>query len=169
MVDPRAWAHQVKLLNFYNYSHVTPRRLMKIGPSCAISPTATFAYGNRIQLGARVLVGENARLWAGPGVATITIGDDTMLGPNVLITASDYRFRDGAPINRQAMNEHAISIGADVWVGGGAIILAGAEIGDGAVIAAGAVVRGVIPAMKVAAGVPARVVGHREIGSNKIL
>lgn len=163
LLDPRAWAHLAKLINFYNYSHVAPRRQMSVGSGCMISPTATFAFGSRIHLGARVLVGENTRLWAGPCVACIAVGDDTMLGPNVLITASNYRFRDGAPIRQQAPDERDIRIGRDVWIGGGAIILAGADIGDGAVIAAGTVVRGMIPPMSVVAGVPARIVGLREL------
>jgi acetyltransferase-like isoleucine patch superfamily enzyme len=166
LLDPRAWAHLAKLINYYNYSHVAPRRQMSMGSGCMISPTATFAFASRIHLGARVLVGENTRLWAGPTEACIAIGDDTMLGPNVLITASNYRFRDGAPIRLQSADERDISIGKDVWIGGGAIILAGADIGDGAVIAAGTVVRGTVPPMSVAAGIPAQIIGLRELGDS---
>ncbi|MFC0406965.1 CatB-related O-acetyltransferase [Roseomonas elaeocarpi] len=50
-------------------------------------------------------------------------------------------------------------IGHDVWLGAGAVVLAGAEIGHGAVIGARAVVAGRIPPYAVAVGNPARV--HR--------
>ena len=51
-----------------------------------------------------------------------------------------------------------ISIGADVWVGGGAMICPGVTIGDGAVIGAGSVVTRDIPAGVFAAGNPCRVI-----------
>ena len=54
-----------------------------------------------------------------------------------------------------------ISIGSDVWIGHGAIILSGTNIGDGAVIGAGAVVRGDIPQYSIAVGVPAKVIKKR--------
>ena len=52
--DPRAWAHGVKLLNYYNYSHVVPRRLLTLGPNASISPNAVFSNPERIALPAAV-------------------------------------------------------------------------------------------------------------------
>ena len=57
--------------------------------------------------------------------------------------------------------ECIIEVGHDVWIGTGAIILAGVTIGTGAVIGAGAVVTHSIPPYAVAAGVPARVLRLR--------
>jgi acetyltransferase-like isoleucine patch superfamily enzyme len=161
IVDPRAWAHGLKLVSFFNHAHVVPLRRLKRGTGCMISPTATFTYSERIEFGNNVLIGEDCRLWAGPSVGRIDIGDDVMLGPGVLITAAGYRHGDGAPIRSQAMDEADVRISADVWIGAGVIVLPGTTIGAGAVIGAGSVVRGAIPSMAVAAGVPARVVGHR--------
>jgi acetyltransferase-like isoleucine patch superfamily enzyme len=163
VLDPRAWAHLVRLINYYNYSHVRARRQMTCGSDCELSPTATFAYGERIVLGSRVMIGENTRLWAGPERARILIGDDTIVGPNVLITAANYRFRDGRPTRAQRMDAADIVIGADVWIGGGVIVLAGCRIGDGTIIGAGAVVTCDLPPLAIAAGVPARVRGHRKV------
>ena len=162
IVDPRAWGHLLKLVNYYNYASVQPRRAMTIGAGTRISPTATFAHGQRIRLGAHVLVGENTRLWAGPEHARIIVGDDTIFGPNVLVTAANYRFNDGAPVHAQRMDAADIVIGKDVWIGAGAIILAGVHIGDGAVIAAGAVLTRDVKKGEIVAGVPARVVGTRK-------
>lgn len=53
------------------------------------------------------------------------------------------------------------TIGNDVWIGHGAIVLAGLTIGNGAVIAAGAVVTKDVPPYAVVAGVPARVMRYR--------
>lgn len=163
MIDPRAWGHLLKLVNYYNYAHVRPLRLMTIGPDCGISPTATFAYGERIELGARVVVGENTRIWAGPEQARVIIGDDTIIGPNVLITAASYRFDDGQPIHGQTMDAADIVIGADVWIASGVIITTGCRIGDGAVIGAGAVVTRDVRGSEIVAGVPARTIGQREL------
>ena len=85
-----------------------------------------------------------------------------MLGPQVMISASNYRFNDGSPVTAQAMKEADILIGRDVWIGYGAVILAGAEIGDGCIIGAGSVVRGRIEPFSILGGNPAQVIGRRE-------
>ena len=163
---PKAWVHLLKLINFYNYAHVQPMRWLQRGSDCAISPTATFSYGERITIGARVLIGEDCRLWAGPSEGRVIIGDDAMLGPGVLITAASYRFNDGAPIRRQIVNEADVVIGSDVWIGARVTILPGTVIGDGCVVGAGSVVRDSTPPMNVIAGVPARIVGQRILHSD---
>ena len=56
---------------------------------------------------------------------------------------------------------HPVSIGHDVWIGHGAIILAGRSVGDGAVIAAGAIVTKDVPPYSIVAGNPARVLRLR--------
>lgn len=147
--DPRAWAHGVRLINYYNYSHVQPRRDVTMGPDVRISPNAVFAHGTRIIIGARCSIGARAMIWAGPGHGRITLGNDCLIAPGVMMTAANYRFNDGAPINDQTMDEADITIGNDVWLGYGVVVLPGTQIGDGAVIGAGAVVRGKIPARAV--------------------
>ncbi len=91
IIDPRAWVHLLKLVNYYNYANVQPRRVMTIGAGTRISPTATFAYGHRIRLGERFLVGENTRLWAGPEHVRIIVGEDTIIGPNVTFGSAAER------------------------------------------------------------------------------
>lgn len=53
------------------------------------------------------------------------------------------------------------SIGHDVWIGHGAIVLPGRTIGTGAVVAAGAVVTKDVPAYTIVAGNPARAIRRR--------
>ena len=164
VMDLRAWAHALKIVNYYNYSHVQPRRKIRMGPGAAISPTATFANPERIQIGGRVRLGAGCMLWAGPASGRVIIGDDVLFGPNVFVTAAGYRFNDGAPVTDQPMDEADVIIGNDVWLGTGAIILPGSTIGDGAIIGAGAVVRGSIESADIAVGIPARAIGARCIG-----
>ncbi|SHF38971.1 Acetyltransferase (isoleucine patch superfamily) [Litoreibacter ascidiaceicola] len=161
VLDPRAYLHGFKLLNHYNQTHVIPRRSLKMGAGAAISPTCQFANPDRIQLGARAHLGAGCYLWAGPRFGRIEIGDDLLLGPNVIITAANYRFRDGSPVSDQAMDEATVRIANDVWIGAGVIVLPGADIGAGAILAAGSVVRGRVGDGEIFAGVPARKVGQR--------
>lgn len=163
LLDPRAWVHLVKIVNFYNYSHVKPLRIARIGKSPAISPDAVFSNPERIVIGDRPRVGSRCHIWAGPAHGAIVIGNDVLMGPEVMITAATYNYNAGAPVTDQPMTEASILIGDDVWLATRAVILPGARIGDGAIIAAGAVVRGEIPAMAIAAGAPARIVGQRKI------
>lgn len=160
-IDPRAWLHLIKLMNYYNYSHVAPRRRLRVGAQPGISPNAVFSNPERIVLGDRVKIGARCHIWAGHASGRITIGDDCLFGPEVMVTAASYRYNDGAPVTDQLMDEADVVIGRDVWLATRSIVLPGAVIGDGAIIAAGAIVKGEIPPFAIAAGQPARVVGHR--------
>lgn len=162
-LDPRAWAHAVRIVNYYNYAHVQPRRRIAMGPGCAISPNAVFSNPENITLGARVSLGARCHLWAGPGRGRITVGDDVLFGPEVMVTAATYRYDDGQPVTAQAMDEADVAIGRDAWLGTRAVVLPGATIGEGAIIGAGALVRGSIPPFAIAVGAPARVVGRRRL------
>ncbi len=160
-LDPRAWLHLLKLVNYYNYTHVTPKRAMQIGRNAAISPTVSFANAHNIFIGNNAHLGAGCSIWAGSAHGTIRTGDNLLLGPGVVITASNYRFNDGHPVTQQLMEDRPIHIGEDVWIGANATILPGAQIEDGAIIAAGAVVTGKVEKDQIVAGVPAKRIGDR--------
>jgi phosphonate metabolism protein (transferase hexapeptide repeat family) len=61
----------------------------------------------------------------------------------------------------QWRRDQQLTMGHDVWIGHGAVVLAGRSIGTGAVVAAGAVVSKDVPAYAIVAGVPARIVKWR--------
>ncbi len=165
LLDPRAYLHMLKIVNYYNYSHVQPMRIIKHGPMLEVSPDVVFSNPERIEIGSRVQIGSRCHLWAGHAGGKIVIGDDVLFGPEVMVTAANYRFNDGHPVTKQLMDEADITIGNDVWFGTRAIVLAGSTIGDGAIIGAETIVRGDIPAMSIAVGQPAKIVGKREIKS----
>lgn len=89
--------------------------------------------------------------------AEVMIGDNVMLGPNVQIYTAHH---PTDPVLRCAGTEYAdtISIGNNVWIGGGSILTPGITIGDNTVIGAGSVVTKDIPANVVAVGSPCRVI-----------
>ena len=93
----------------------------------------------------------------------VTIGDNVMMGPEVVIYTSGHRHdRTDIPMMDQGSSEtRPVVIGNDVWIGRRAIILPGVTIGDGVIIGAGAVVTKSIEPYMVAAGVPAKVVKSR--------
>ena len=160
-LDPRAYLHLIRMVNYYNYIHVIPRRIMKCGPGAVISPDASFANPERIEIGKNVAIGSRCHIWAGPSSGKIIIGDDCLLGPEVMITAAGYRFNDGSPVTRQLMDEQDVVLGADVWLGARAIVLPGVRIGDGAIVGAGAVVTKTVAPGAIVVGQPAKPVGRR--------
>lgn len=166
MVDPRAWLHLVKMVNYYNYSHVQPLRQLHVGASPSISPDTVFSNAERIDIGDRVRIGSRCHIWAGPGTGRIIIGNDVLFGPEVMLTAATYNYNEGSPVTEQTMQEADITIGDDVWIATRALVLPGSRIGSGAIVAAGAVVKGEVPPMAIVAGSPAKVVSWRTIGTN---
>jgi acetyltransferase-like isoleucine patch superfamily enzyme len=160
-LDPRAYLHAFRLLNYYNYSHVTPRRALTLGAGVALSPTISFSHAARISIGARSHIGTRCMLWAGPERGRIDIGETCLFGPGVFVTAATYRFRDGSPVTQQPMTEAHVTVGKDVWIGANAVILPGAQIGDSAIIGAGAIIRGPVAPGAIIAGPTSTELGHR--------
>lgn len=159
--DPRAYLHLIRIINYYNNTHVIPRRKIKLGSGASISPDVSFSHPERISVGDNVSLGSRCHLWAGPSSGRIVIGDNCLFGPEVIITAANYRFNDGTPVTRQLMDEADVAIGNDVWLGARAIVLPGVTIGDGAIVGAAAVVTRSIPPGAIVAGQPARIIGQR--------
>jgi len=86
----------------------------------------------------------------------IRIGDNVMLGPNVQIYTAHHPVIATERIKGPELASQ-VTIGDNVWIGGGAIICPGVMIGDNATIGAGSVVTKDIPANVVAVGNPCRV------------
>ena len=131
-----------------------------VGRDVVIRPPFHCDYGYNISLGDGVFLNFNCIIL---DVVAVTIGDGTQIGPGVQILAADHP-RDAAERAGGLEFGRPISIGANVWIGAGALIMPGVSIGDNAVIGAGSVVTRDIPADVVAFGIPCRVV--REISNH---
>ena len=117
------------------------------------------AEGGAVVIGRDGFVGRGSHIVA---LESVIIGADALIAAGVVIRDGDHRFDDPSrPIREQGHDVRPIRIGADVWLGAHAVITAGSTIGDGSVIGANAVVRGEIPPLAVAAGIPARVIRQR--------
>jgi acetyltransferase-like isoleucine patch superfamily enzyme len=161
-LDPLTYLHVLRLLHFYGYAHVQPRRHVTMGRGARLAPNVSIRNGERITIGAWTRVGERAYVWAGDATGSITIGEHCLIGPEVFITASDYGMLPDEYIAFQERNERDIVIGNDVWLGTRVIIGAGVTIGDGCVVGAGSVVTRSLPPNVVAVGFPARIVRRRD-------
>lgn len=156
-------ARALDLMDAYNATTVRQgplrRELLEsllgaVGADTEIRPPFYVDYGSKIRIGARTFA--NFGLTA-LDVAPITIGDDVQIGPHVQLLTPTH------PVDadlRRAKWEAAqpITIGDNVWLGGGVVVCPGVTIGSNTVVGAGAVVTKDLPANVVAVGNPARVI-----------
>jgi maltose O-acetyltransferase len=153
----------MKLTREFNASDPSDRELRhrllhellgSLGEDSEIRPPLWCDYGSQIHVGARTFINFGAVLL---DVATITIGDDGQVGPNVQFLTATHPV-EAEPRRAKIESGHPITVGNNVWLGGGAILLPGVNIGDNTVVGAGAVVTRDLPANVVALGNPARVI-----------
>lgn len=123
------------------------------GDTVWMQPPFYCDYGSNIELGERVFFNFNCVVL---DVCTVRIGSFTLFGPAVQIYTPLHPL--DAQLRRREEYGKPIEIGADVWVGGGAIILPGVHIGARAVIGAGSVVTRDVPEATFAAGNPCRAI-----------
>ncbi|WDZ93730.1 sugar O-acetyltransferase [Nocardiopsis sp. HUAS JQ3] len=128
----------------------------ELGEDAWVRPPLRVDYGSMITIGARTFVNCGAVML---DVAPISIGADVQIGPNVQLLTPTHPVD---PEQRRDKWEAAepITIGDNVWLGGGVIVCPGVTIGENTVVGAGAVVVRDLPANVVAVGNPARVVRH---------
>lgn len=128
--------------------------LGSLGQDAFVKPPLFVDYGENIHIGARSFVNYNL---VALDVVSIVIGDDCMIGPNVQLLTPTHPI-DPQPRRDKLEAARPITIGDNVWLGGGVIVCPGVTIGDNSVIGAGSVVTRNVPANVVAVGNPARVV-----------
>jgi acetyltransferase-like isoleucine patch superfamily enzyme len=96
------------------------------------------------------------------GVGTITIGNDVLIGTNVTISSGKHEI-DGreCSVYSRPSKPVPITIGDDVWIGAGAVIMPGVKLASGTVVGANAVVVRDTEEYSVVVGVPARHIHFR--------
>jgi len=118
-----------------------------------VTPPFSCDYGTQIRLGRGVYFNFGCVVL---DVAPVTIGDHVLFGPGVHVYTAMHPMDAGQRRSGVEWGE-PVTIGDDVWIGGGAILCPGVRIGDRAVIGAGSVVTRDVPADVFAAGNPCRV------------
>src|SRR3954469_25597334 len=123
------------------------------GDTVWMQPPFFCDYGSNIRLGERVFFNFNCVVL---DVCEVRIGDFTLFGPAVQVYTATHPMN--AELRRKQEYAKPISIGSDVWVGGGVIICPGVRVGAKSVIGTGSVVTRNTPAGVFAAGNPCRVI-----------
>ena len=139
---------------------ILSRLFAEMGEDCYIEPPLRANWGRHTHLGKQVYANFNLTL---VDDTTIKIGDYVMIAPNVTIATASHPIE---PELRKRVGQFnmPVTIGNNVWIGAGSVILPGVTIGDNTVIGAGSVVTKDIPANVVAVGNPCRVM--RKIGAH---
>jgi maltose O-acetyltransferase len=133
----------------------------KISKKSAILPGVSVFNIRNLEIGQYSGIGMNSIINC---EAKVTIGNRVLIGPELLVFTSNHIW---CPIEKtylgKGLSKEEVSIADDVWIGGRVVILAGVKIGKGATIAAGAVVVKDVPEYTVVAGVPAKLIGAKEL------
>ncbi|NGO76149.1 sugar O-acetyltransferase [Streptomyces sp. YC504] len=124
-----------------------------LGEDVRIRPPFQCDYGSYISIGARTFVNFGAVFL---DAARITIGEDVQIGPNVQLLTPTHEL-DHERRREGWEKGEPITIGDNVWLGGGVIVCPGVTIGENTVVGAGSVVTRDLPPGVLAVGNPARV------------
>ncbi|TDP91127.1 acetyltransferase-like isoleucine patch superfamily enzyme [Labedaea rhizosphaerae] len=126
-----------------------------IGAGSWIMPRFQCDYGSLITLGANSFLNYDAILM---DCAPIVIGDDVSIGPRAQLLTALHPIDDHRARRERWETAKPITIGDNVWFGGGVIVCPGVTVGANTVVGAGSVVTRDLPAGVFAAGNPCRVI-----------
>jgi maltose O-acetyltransferase len=145
-------------LGKYLRGAICKRLFRSCGKNINIEKGAYFDTGWELEIGNNSGIGVNCVV-----PYNIKIGNEVMMGPDVVIIGKNHRFDSiEIPMRIQGYNESTpVRIEDDVWIGTRAIILPGIKIEKGAIIGAGAVVTKDVPPFAICGGNPARVIRFR--------
>lgn len=135
---------------------------IRIGAGTSVmSNSYLYAHdGGRLEIGSRCSFNHNVLLGAAGG--EIIIGNDVLIGPNVVLRAADHEFSDASvPIRNQGHRRGKIVIGDNVWLAANVVVTSDVTIGSGCVVGAGSIVTHDLPPMSICVGNPARQIRSR--------
>ena len=128
--------------------------LGKAGKNCVVEQPLFCTYGYNTTVGDNFFLNVNGKLMDS---GKITIGDNVFIAPNVCIITEEHAMDVEQRIQGLEYT-HPVTIGDNVWICAGALVLPGVTIGEGSVIGAGSVVTKDIPAHCLAVGNPCKVI-----------
>ena len=136
------------------YGRVVLGRFLHLGDGCRI-----YSHEGTVRIGAKSVLGREVTITS---YLDIDIGDSCLLADWTYVTDFDHELTDiSRPIKDQGLAKTPVRISSDCWLGVRTTVLRGSRIGAGTVVGAHSVVRGSLPDLAVAVGVPARVVKDR--------
>lgn len=173
--DPQLAADRDETVKkLYDYNHIHPlnreerqaaigKILGSAGKNCIVEQPLFCTYGYNITVGDNFFLNVNCKLMDS---GKITIGDNVFIAPNVCIITEEHAM-DTAQRIQGLEYTHPVTIGDNVWICAGVLVLPGVTIGANSVIGAGSVVTKDIPPDSLAVGNPCRVI--RKVNENERL
>lgn len=168
--DPQLAADRDETVKkLYDYNHIHPlnreerqaaigKILGSAGKNCIVEQPLFCTYGYNTTVGDNFFLNVNCKLMDS---GKITIGDNVFIAPNVCIITEEHAM-DTAQRIQGLEYTHPVTIGDNVWICAGVLVLPGVTIGANSVIGAGSVVTKDIPPDSLAVGNPCRVI--RKVG-----
>lgn len=138
----------------YTKTEILKKLLGSTGENVYIEPSFKCDYGYNIHLGENFYANFDCIML---DVCEIKIGKNAMLAPNVQIYTAYHPIDPKLRISGIEYGS-PVTIGDNVWIGGGSIINPGVNIGDNVVIGSGSVVTKDIPSNCVAVGNPCKII-----------
>lgn len=133
---------------------------LRIGRNTEVGSFTKVKVDGPLAIGNRSFIGPNCFISSHSG--GVTIGDFAMVGAGSSIVGSDYRYDNvDVPIFEQGLISKGITIGENVWLGVGVVVVDGTSIGAGSIVTPNSVVSGNIPPRSIAQGNPAKVIFTR--------
>lgn len=146
--------NQIPMTDSIEREKVVRELFGSVGKNPTVLPVFNCDNGKNIRVGDYFLANYNVTIL---DIREVTIGDNVMIAPNVLITTVNH------PLNPMGRRKHLgvakeVKIGNDVWIGANVVILPGVTIGNNVVVAAGAVITKDISDNVLVGGIPAKII-----------
>lgn len=154
-------------LQLKHKAKVSPKAEVELSPNLRLGRGITIGSFTKVksdkgllEIGARSSFANGCFIGSGP--KGLRIGENFVCGPNVAIVPSNYVFdKKDVALADQGHTSKGITIGDNVWVGAGAVILDGAVLGNNTIVTAGSVVEGKFDGDCVLRGNPAEIIARR--------
>ena len=129
----------------------------------ACGKNVNIEHGADIGSGRYIQIGDNSGIGVNCVVKRGIIGNNVMMGPDVVFISENHNFEDAErPLQEQGKIACSdIEVGDNVWIGTRVIVLPGKKIGKCAIVGAGAVVTKDVPDYAIVAGNPAKIIRFR--------
>ena len=119
-----------------------------IGESCYIK-----CFGGQIEIGRDVSINSKSFI---NGCGGVKIGDNTRIGTQSIIIASNHKFDDPDVLVKDAITKQGVQLGENIWLGARVTVLDGVQIANDTVIGACSLVTKPLIESGLYVGVPAK-------------